>query len=225
MPRYLDVEQWPRRASFEFFRDYDHPYFNVCLPLEVGALVTLAHTSPDISYTVACHYLALRVANEYEPLRYRLEGGRVLVHERVHAGTTALLGEEELAFMYIEYGADYAAFHASAQRARTALVPGAPRIEAHDERSDMVHFSALPWLAFTSISHARRRRPEDSVPKVAFGRYHETHAGIVMPVSIEVHHALMDGVHVARYVEQLQQYLRTPAEALSAGVPPPVSGP
>jgi chloramphenicol O-acetyltransferase len=37
VPRFLDLEHWPRRAAFEFFRGYDNPYFNVCAPLDATA--------------------------------------------------------------------------------------------------------------------------------------------------------------------------------------------
>ena len=41
MARYLDLAAWPRRATFEFFRGFDKPYFNVCVRLDVTALVAL----------------------------------------------------------------------------------------------------------------------------------------------------------------------------------------
>jgi chloramphenicol O-acetyltransferase len=97
--RYLDLESWPRRGAFEFFRDYRHPHFNVCTSLEVGALLRWTRAAADVSFTLASLYLALRIANDYEPFRYRLESGRVRVHERLHAGSTALIGEERLAFV------------------------------------------------------------------------------------------------------------------------------
>ena len=31
-----------------------------------------------------------------------------------------------------------------------------------------------------------------------------------MPFSVEVHHALMDGLHVGRYIERMEEMLATP---------------
>ena len=72
------------------------------------------------------------------------------------------------------------------------------------------------WVSFTSISHARGGGREESVPKIAFGKYREEGGRASMPVSVEVHHALMDGLHVGRYFERLQSYFDDPASALSA---------
>jgi chloramphenicol O-acetyltransferase type A len=33
-----------------------------------------------------------------------------------------------------------------------------------------------------------------------------------MPLSVQVHHALMDGIHVGRYYEKFQAYLDHPGE-------------
>jgi chloramphenicol O-acetyltransferase type A len=38
---------------------------------------------------------------------------------------------------------------------------------------------------------------------------------MMMPVSVEVHHALMDGLHVGRYFERLEGYLSDPRSALN----------
>jgi chloramphenicol O-acetyltransferase type A len=216
MPHYLDIAQWPRKAAFDFFRTYDNPYFNVCVPLEAGALVDIVRGG-DVSFSTACLYFALRAANEYEPMRYRLTDGRVLVHDVLHAGTTALLGEE-LAFVYIDYDEDVRAFQRHAAAARAALGAGATRIDARDDATDLIHFSSLPWIAFTSISHARNWRREDSVPKITFGRYHRVGDRVVLPVSVEVHHALMDGLHVAAYLDRLQAFLAEPGPALGGQV-------
>ena len=38
MPTYLDLEAWPRRDAFEYFRRFDKPYFNVCMRIDVAPL-------------------------------------------------------------------------------------------------------------------------------------------------------------------------------------------
>jgi chloramphenicol O-acetyltransferase type A len=45
---------------------------------------------------------------------------------------------------------------------------------------------------------------EDSIPKLVFGKYHHLNDTVKMPISIEAHHALMDGIHVAKYLDLFQ---------------------
>ena len=39
MGHYLELSDWPRRHTFDFFLDYDQPFFNICA--EVNVLPTL----------------------------------------------------------------------------------------------------------------------------------------------------------------------------------------
>jgi chloramphenicol O-acetyltransferase type A len=75
---------------------------------------------------------------------------------------------------------------------------------------DLIRFSVLPWFDFTSISHARNFSAQNSAPQITFGKITEVGERFTMPVSIHVHHALVDGLHVARFVTQFERYLAAP---------------
>lgn len=219
VPRYLDLERWPRKAAFDFFRGYDNPYFNVCASLDATLVVEHARAHGQ-SFSLACVYLALRTANGYEPFRYRLEGGRVLVHDVVHGATATLLDDERLAFVYFDYHEDFARVEEQARRARAVAAARTGAMDAQDHRTDLMHFSSLPWIEFTGLSHARNWRREDSVPKITFGRYHGPDARVRLPISVEVHHALLDGLHVGRFLERLQENFSAAPRVLGAGAGP-----
>jgi chloramphenicol O-acetyltransferase type A len=70
---------------------------------------------------------------------------------------------------------------------------------------DIVYHSTLPWLRFSHFTNAMHAG--DSVPRVVFGRRFQDGARWRMPVSVEVHHAVMDGLDVHRFIESLQQRL------------------
>ena len=78
---------------------------------------------------------------------------------------------------------------------------------------DLIRFSVLPWFDFTSISHARSFSVQNSAPQITFGKITEAEGRFTMPVSIHVHHALADGLHVAQFVEQFERYLVAPERA------------
>jgi chloramphenicol O-acetyltransferase type A len=212
--RYIDMETWSRRDLFRLFKEYDAPSFNICAELDATSLLDFARAR-RLSFFVAYHFLSTKVANEVEPFRYRLRGERVLVHERVDAGAVLLLEDESFTFVYFDFTEGFAAFHERAVaivgRARTEP----PGLDARAERDDLIYHSVIPWVSFTSISHARDSRRQSGIPKIAFGKYREVGGRVLMPVSVEVHHALMDGLHVGRYFERLQSYFDDPASALS----------
>jgi chloramphenicol O-acetyltransferase type A len=183
--------------------------------VDVTPLLALARER-GLSFFVTYHFLSTKTANEVEPFRYRLRGDRVLVHERLDAGAILLLPDESFTFVYFDFEEDFRSFHARAKASveRARLEP--PHLDARADRDDLIYHSVVPWVSFTSISHARDSRRQSGIPKIAFGKYAEAGGRVLMPVSVEVHHALMDGLHVGRYFERLQSYFSEPESALSS---------
>lgn len=216
MGRYLDVSSWARRDLFEFFLNYGNPYFNICAQLDLTRLLQYLHTRPGTSTSLTYHYLALRAANEIEPFRYRLREGKVFVHDVIHGGTIVLMPNESFNFAYFDYHENFQEFVSEAHESVTrAQAPGASFTPHPGD--DRIHFSVLPWIAFTSFAHARSLGAEESVPKIAFGKFTKERERTLLPISIDVHHALMDGLHVGRYLDRLQELLQQPETYLAEG--------
>ncbi|MFN2512040.1 MAG: CatA-like O-acetyltransferase [Pyrinomonadaceae bacterium] len=213
MAQYLDVTTWARRDLFEFFRDYTNPYFNVCTRLDVTSLLEMLHARPEMSASLTYHYFALRAANEIEPFRYRLQDGKVFVYDVVHGGTIVLLPNESFNFAYFDYQEDFARFIVEAERA-TKTAQRSDAIFSPSPSEDRIHFSVLPWLSFTSFAHARNSGRADSVPKIAFGKFTRENDRTMLPISVEVHHALMDGLHVGRFLTRFEELLAKPETSI-----------
>ncbi|MEM6785751.1 MAG: CatA-like O-acetyltransferase [Bacteroidota bacterium] len=105
--RHIELDTWPRRNAFEYFWLLDNwlldsPFFNITSPLDVGPLVVYCKANGQ-PFSLAAVYLALRVANEYEPFRLRIQDGHVVAFEEVQGSRTVLAGDEQLAFSYTDY--------------------------------------------------------------------------------------------------------------------------
>lgn len=209
MSRPLDLETWPRKAQFEWFRRYELPFFNICAEVPATA-VRAACRASGASFDLACWFACQQVVNALEPFRYRLRGDGVIVHDRISVSIARAAADETFVFCYVPWADDFAAFVAGAGEALAKQQPGAP-LDARPEVDDVIHGTTLPWLRFTSLSHARRLDATDAVPKIAFGRCTPSGGDDMLPVSVEVHHALMDGVHVARFFERFAALLAEPA--------------
>lgn len=214
MPTFLDLASWPRRSHFELFRNYDRPHFNICANVDVARLRTYVTESETVSFFLATLFLATRVANEIEAFRLRIRGQRVLIHDTVHPASTIMRQDDTFGFGYFEFVSDFNRFHRAAREVIQAQITGADPLDPRDDRDDVIHFSAIPWIAFTSFAHARRWNHEDSTPKIVLGKYQPTGDRLLMPVSVEVHHSLMDGLHVGRFFSRFEAYVNEPESAL-----------
>ena len=208
MDRYLDIEHWPRRAAFEYFRRLGNPFFNMCARVDVSSMLARVGRMPGITPFLGYHHAALLAANEVESLRYRLDGSKVRVLERLQASTTVLRSDQSLTFVTLPFDADLTRFADQAVPLLDAAKSGqaTPELIGSDDQA-LIHITTIPWLSFTSFTHPRALDGKDSVPKLAFGRFIEDSGKTWMPVGLEVHHALMDGLHVGQFFAQMQAAL------------------
>lgn len=83
------------------------------------------------------------------------------------------------------------------------------------ERDDLLFMSTIPWVSFTSFTHPMKLHPADSVPRFAWGKIFEKTGMLKMPLSVQGHHAVMDGVHMGRFYKKVQDFLLQPENVLS----------
>lgn len=205
MKHKLDLENWPRKKHFEFFRKFEEPYFGITANVDV----TLAFEhSKAAGLTLFIYYLyqSLGAANIIEPFRYRIEGDEVVVYDVVHASATINRPNGTFGFSYIDYDHSIEAFVNGAER-EIERIQTTDDLLPSESGQNVIHISTLPWINFTSLSHARMFSHQESVPKISFGRITDIDGQKIMPVSIHVHHALMDGMHVGQYLQCFQDLL------------------
>jgi chloramphenicol O-acetyltransferase type A len=147
------------------------------------------------------------VANEIEEFRYRIRGNGVVVHPVIDGGSTVLVPDGTFRFAYYDYSPQMDRFVAHVGEVLERVKSEAGPLDPQDDRDDLIHYSVIPWVAFTSFAHARRWGTDDAVPKIVFGKHREVGDRRLMPISVEVHHALVDGLHVGRFYEALQRRL------------------
>lgn len=210
MPTPLDLSRWPRRQAFDHFRHFEQPFFSICTRVDVAQLQAQVREHQQGSLTLACYFLALQLANQIEPFRLRIAGEQVLVHESLHASTTVLCDDGSLGFATLERGASFAAFARAAGRQIQAVRSGQAPFAPGGPEEAVIYFTSLPWVHFTSFTHARRAGNHDSIPRLAFGRIDADGPRRWMPLAIDVHHAVMDGAQVGEFIQRLESALADP---------------
>lgn len=213
--RQIDVQSWSRRDHFERFRDFDHPHFNICANVDLTRFHP-AVKRHGISVTAAIVYVLTRAANSIPQFRYRIRGDGVVEHEVVHPSFTVLTNEDVFSFCRPDYTEDFSRF-AERVSESAAYVRKNPSVVDDPEVDDRLYMSAMPWLSFTSVMHPMNLSIPDSVPRMAWGKFFEEGQVLKMPLSVQAHHALMDGIHIGRFYSLVQEFLDNPEEFLFQG--------
>ena len=200
----MDMENWPRRAHYEFFRGFDHPHFSMCANVDVTEFCSYVK-SHAISFTVGIVYLMARTANAIPEFRRRLREDGVIEHDVVHPSYTLLVGQDLFTFCTVPYQVDFSSFAAVA--AEQIAAARADKALEDPGGDNLLYMTAIPWVSFTSFNHPMHYHPADSVPRFAWGKVFVQGERQLMPLDVLGHHALMDGLHVGRYYTKMQDYL------------------
>lgn len=208
MPQRLDLATWKRRRHFELFRHSSHPFFSVTVDVDVTR-VWQRRAADGGSFFLPAVFALLRAIDDSEPLRLRIRADEVWRHEHVGLGTTILRADETFAFARLDLAPSYQEFRAVAAPA-IAEAKASLTLDPMDDVDDLIYHSTMPWLRFTAYTNAMSGT--DSIPRIMFGKVFADGAAWRMPVGIEVHHALVDGLDVARFVGQFEQQLSSSLE-------------
>jgi chloramphenicol O-acetyltransferase type A len=203
----IDLATWPRTPLFHLFSPFTEPYHGVCLRLDCTESFRFAKTS-RLSVFLTLLHRALAAAQQVENFRTRIVDGAPWLFPTIHGGSAVGRPNGTIGFAYYPYLPSLVPFVQQSTLAMEA-VRARTDLERHTNQ-DLIRFSVLPWLDFTSIDHARNFATPDSAPKITFGKITERDGRHTMPVSIHAHHALADGLHVAQFVDHFQQRLTDP---------------
>ncbi|MBJ6144686.1 chloramphenicol acetyltransferase [Hymenobacter sp. BT559] len=207
MKHLLNLTDWNRREHFEFFSRFEEPFFG--LVANVDCTPALAEAKRlGVPFFLYYLYQALQAVNQVEALRYRIEDGQVYTYDRIHASATIGRPDHTFGFSFIELHDNLGAFVQAAKTEIAAVQASSGlRLSPNTARLDVIHFSAIPWVRFSGLTHARSFSHPDSMPKISVGQTHQEGAATFMPVSVNVHHGLADGYHVGMFLDEFQRRL------------------
>jgi chloramphenicol O-acetyltransferase type A len=192
---------------FNFFHGMDYPHFNICANIDVTHFRKFVKTK-RISFYYAMIYASAYAANEMIDFRYRIRENQVVLHDKVHPSFTDLDDDATDLFklVTVEMQDDLLEFVKFAE-AKSKNQEGYFDLKQQLGRDDLLYITCVPWISFTHISHTISLNKNDSVPRISWGKYFSNNHQILLPFSVQVNHALMDGVHVGRYLSYLQSYI------------------
>jgi len=202
----IDLSTWKRRDHYLWFRNYEQPFFSVTVDVDVTTVWNASRKRGAPSFFLTSVFLMLKAANDVEAFRLRLRPRGVWRHDSVAVGPTIMRPDETFGFVRLEPASTLKRF---AGNANTAIADAARQTGLREPKTatdDIVFHSVLPWLRFTAFTNALPGKG-DSIPRVVFGQCVREGRRMNMPVAVEVHHALVDGLDVARFCERFSAEL------------------
>lgn len=198
MVRQIDLSNDPRRAQFDYFRNFCDPYVSVTVPVDITRLRECG-TPLFLSYL----WCAIRAANAVPELRRRIDGDRVVEYDRCLSSHTVALPNGSYCYCTLDCEKPFDEFLPYAQ-AETERAKRAASLTDGADAAQLFFVTALPWLPFSSLSLPVPEPPDSNV-RISFGGITEQNGRSLLPVNLTAHHALADGIHLSRFFAAMQE--------------------
>lgn len=79
-----------------------------------------------------------------------------------------------------------------------------PRFLPKPGVANLFDVSCIPWTSFTGFNLNLKQDQNYFAPIITFGRYESRRDRMMLPLSLQVNHAVCDGFHAARFFNELK---------------------
>lgn len=199
----IDEKTWKRTMHCMVFRNSVEPAFCVTFEADITKFLKLVKEQ-EYSFTLAMVYAVCKCANAIEEFRYRFLDGNVVLYDKIDTVFTYLNKETEL----------FKVVNVPMKDTLDEYMKIATKIAEEQKEyftgslgNDVFQCSPMPWVAYTHISHTNSGKKDNATPLFDWGKYQERNGRIIIPISVQAHHSFVDGIHIGRFVDELQRYM------------------
>ena len=206
MKKWIDFQTWPRYQHYQFFQSYEIPRYNMTFPIDVTNLYRLCKTTQTRFYFALMHRI-IHQLNLIENFRYRIQDGQVFDETIEFVSFTDLIEHTDLFKMVLTpVNLDPILFEREAVEASRRQ--GSTLINPETELVlNTIYVTSFPWAQFTHFTHATKLGNIDSVPRISWSQFVDVNGRKTLNLSVEAHHGLVDGIHLGKFINHLQEDL------------------
>lgn len=208
----IDIENWNRKDHYKYFKQLNYPHFNICANLDITRFYEYIRET-ESPFFISMLFTSTKAANGIKEFRFRIREDMVVEHENVSPSFTIMTEGDVFSFCNVKFIDEFKDFKTNAS-IEINKVKNDVSIEDEPGRDDLLYITSIPWVSFTSVTHPIQMNPVDSIPRISWGKYFEENGKIKLPLSVQVHHSLVDGIHVGQYFNTLQEILDNPLKYL-----------
>lgn len=196
----IDLQKWERTQAYQFFSQVDCPFYSVTTTIDVTAVKQFAKDN-NLSFYYTMVWLVSKAVNCVEEFNMRIVNNEVIQYQQTYPSFTVLLpNQNQFSIITFNTLPDCKEFCEQAQhkaQTQTAF------LDTATQSDQLIYISCTPWFDFTSLTNERNFDKDDCIPRIAWGKYYEQDGKLLVHMSIEVNHRLVDGLHIGKFVQAL----------------------
>lgn len=200
----IDRAAWDREEYFQHYFSHVPCTYSMTVKLDITAL----KNRHQKLYPTMLYYLTT-VVNRHPEFRTVLnEKGELGIYREMHPSYTVFHKDTEtFSELWTEYATDYETFCRPYEEDMQQYGTQKGLIGKPDAPKNIFTVSMIPWATFDGFNLNLQRGYDYLIPIFTMGKYYHENGRTLLPLAIQVHHAVCDGFHICRFVNELQELI------------------
>lgn len=201
--KYLDMETYKRKNHFEYFNSLAYPYVGLTVNVDITDLLKTIKAK-RLPFFLSICYCVSRAANRVPEFRQRILNNQIIEYDDCLTSHTVALSDGTYCYCDLDSNRPfedyicYAAYEQEKAKQKNSID------EKADDKLGKIFISTIPWVSYTALINPTPL-PADSNPRITWGKYFVQNEKVLLPVSVLCHHALVDGLHISKFYDFLNE--------------------
>lgn len=202
--RPIDLEHWNR---LEYFRHYHQTVpctYSMTIKLDISSLRQRnLKVFPTMLYALAV------VVNRHRELRTVFNAEGVLgIYDVMHPCYTVFhKTSNTFSNLWTFFDSDYSTFLQACQKDMELFGANEGILGKPNVPENCFTVSCIPWVTFDGFNLNLPKSNDYLIPIFTMGKFFQDGQRTLMPLAVQVHHAVCDGFHTARLINEVQELL------------------
>lgn len=200
----INKETWDRKEYFKHYFSEVPCTYSMTVKLDI---TKIKNSNKKIYPTML--YFITKIVNNHSEFRtaFNMDGELGVFDEMLPCYTVFNQDTETFTNIWTEYSDDYDAFCKSYEKDIELFSSVKGMIAKPNVPTNNFPVSMIPWTTFEGFNLNLQKGYNYLLPIFTMGKYSEINGQYLMPLAIQVHHAVCDGFHISRFVNELQKLI------------------
>lgn len=206
MFKLIDTNSWKRKPYFDHYFNQIRCTYSITVNIDITNVLSFKDRNKVKLYPLLI-YVISKAVNKYEEFRTAInDRGEIGVWETLSPCYTVFHKDSEsFSNIWTEWNDDLNLFLSNFEQ-DSKRFGQIDRIDAKPNTpANVFPISSLPWTTFTGFNLNIFADGTYLLPIFTYGKYFQDGNRYLIPLSIQVHHAVCDGFHVSRLINEIQQ--------------------
>ncbi len=213
----LDIENSLRKKTYDWFKSFKNPTYGINVTMDVTKLVNHSKATKT-SFFINMLYIVVNGLNSVPELRMRFVDNTPVIFEDINPAITVMTENDVFENVRFENKKNYKDFYNLAKQ-EIDKAKYETKLTANNYNPtnawNEYYITCLPWLNFTGANQPMTEElHSQTVPRICWGKYVNNNGKYEMTLNITVSHVFVDGLHISKAFNKIQELLYEADEIL-----------